>query len=49
MDKKQISFRIEPAVIKKLKFLAVEQDRTLTSIIMEALQDVLRKYESKKK
>ena len=49
MEKKQVTFRIEPAVIKKLKFLAVEKDRSLTDLFLEAIQDLLKKYEKKDK
>ncbi len=49
MEKKQISFRIEPKIIKTLKFLAVEQDKTLTDLIYEAIRDLLKKYEKAKK
>ena len=44
MDRKQVSFRIEPGLKKKLKFLAVEQDRKLTELFVEALRDLLKKY-----
>jgi predicted transcriptional regulator len=44
MDKKQVSFRIEPSIIKKLKYLAVEQDRSLTGLFLEAIADLLKKY-----
>lgn len=47
MEKKQVTFRIEPAIIKKLKFLAVEKDRSLTDLFLEAIQDLLNKYEKK--
>ena len=49
MDKKQVSFRVEPGLIKKLKHLALDQDRSLTDIFIEALHDVLKKYEKKSK
>jgi predicted transcriptional regulator len=49
MEKKQVTFRIEPAIIKKLKFLAVEKDRSLTDLFLEAVQDLLKKYEKKAK
>ena len=49
MEKKHVTFRVEPAIIKKLKFLAVEQDRTLTDLFLEAIQDLLKKYEKKDK
>jgi hypothetical protein len=49
MEKKQVTFRIEPPIIKKLKFLAVEKDRSLTDLFLEAIQDLLKKYEKKDK
>jgi len=49
MEKKQVTFRIDPAIIKKLKFLAVERDRSLTDLFLEAIQDLLKKYEKKDK
>jgi len=49
MEKKQVTFRIEPAIIKRVKFLAVEKDRTLTDLFLEAIQDLLKKYEKKAK
>ena len=49
MEKKQVSFRIEPAIIKKLKFLAVELDRSLTDLFLEAIDDLLEKYEERVK
>lgn len=48
MDKKQVSFRIDPATIKKMKFLAVEQDRSLTDLFLEAINDILKKYDKSK-
>ncbi len=47
MDKKQVTFRIEPKIVKHLKFLAVEQDRSLTDLFLEAIQDLLKKYGKK--
>jgi hypothetical protein len=44
MEKKQVTFRVDPAIIKKIKFLAVEQDRSLTDLFLEAIQDLLKKY-----
>ena len=49
MDKKHVTFRIDPAIIKKLKFLAVEEDKTLTDLFLEAIQDLLNKYKKKGK
>jgi len=49
MEKKHVTFRVEPATIKELKFLAVEQDRTLTDLFLEAIRDLLKKYEKNSK
>ena len=49
MEKKHVTFRIDPAMIKKLKFLAVDQERTLTDIFLEAIRDLLKKYDKKAK
>ena len=48
MDKKQVSFRLDRATIKRLKFLAVDQERSLTELYVEAIQDLLNKYEKEK-
>ena len=45
----QLSVRIDPKIKKSLKFVAVEQDKTLTSLFMEAIKDLLRKYGKKAK
>ena len=49
MEKKQVSFRIDPPTVKKLKFLAVEHDRSLTDLFLEAIQELLKKYEKRVK
>ena len=49
MEKRQVSFRIDTKIIKKLKYLAVDQDKTLTDLFLEAIQDLLKKYEKKSK
>lgn len=49
MERKQVSFRMEPRLIKKLKFLAVENDKSLTDLFLEAIKDLLEKYEKKGK
>ena len=47
MDKKTVTFRIDPAIIKRLKYLALEKDITLTELLLEAIQDLFKKYEKK--
>lgn len=49
MNKKQVSFRIEPDIVKRLKFIALEQDRSLTDLFLEAIKEILKKYEKKDK
>ena len=49
MEKKQVSFRLDRNTIKKLKFLAVEQERSLTDLYVEAIHDILNKYQKEKK
>jgi predicted transcriptional regulator len=47
MDKKAITFRIDPKIIKKLKFLALDKDKTATALLLEAIQDLFKKYKVK--
>ena len=47
MGKKAVTFRIESAIIKKLKYLALDHDKTLTDLLLEAIQDLFKKYEKK--
>ena len=47
MDKKTVTFRIDPAIIKRLKYLALEKDLTVTELLLEAIQDLFKKYEKK--
>jgi len=47
-DLKQISFRADPTLVKKLKILAVEQETTLTKLFDEAANDLLKKYKKMK-
>ena len=49
MEKKQVSFRMDRDTIKKLKFLAVEKERSLTDLYVEAIHDLLKKYQKEKK
>ena len=49
MEKKHVTFRLDQPIIKRLKFLAVEHDRTLTDLLLEAIQDLFKKYEKQPK
>jgi len=49
MATKQTSFRVDSEVLKKLRFIALEHDKSLNDILLEAIQDLLKKYEKKDK
>ena len=49
MPRKQVAFRIDQDIVKRLKFIALEQDKTLTDLILEAIQYILKIYEKKSK
>jgi len=49
MERKHVTFRIDPKIVKKLKFLAVEHDKTLTDLFLEAIHDLIQKYQRKTK
>ena len=42
--KKQVAFRLEQQIIKKLKILAVEHDKTVTDLLLEAIEWLFKKY-----
>jgi len=49
MEKKAVTFRIDLNLIKTLKYLALDQEKTLTDLFLEAIQDLLKKYKNPKK
>jgi predicted transcriptional regulator len=49
MERKQTSIRLDAQTLKKLKILAVESDKSLNEILLEAIQDLLKKYGKPKK
>jgi len=49
MDKKKVTFNLDARIIKKLKFLAVEHDKTLTDLFSEGIDLLLKKYEKQSK
>ncbi len=49
MKKKPVTFRIDPSLIKRLKYLALDYDKTLTDLFLESIQDLLKKYEKEGK
>jgi predicted HicB family RNase H-like nuclease len=49
-ERRTFSVRIDPAIWKAARILAVERDTTLSDLVEEAIQDLIRKsgVESKK-
>ena len=42
---KKVTYYIkDPALVKKLKLLGVEKERDLSSLVTEAIEDLLKKY-----
>ena len=48
VKKKQSGVRLDPELMKRLKHLAVDMERSFNSLIEEAIEDLLKKYHSKK-
>jgi predicted transcriptional regulator len=46
---KQTGVRLDPELIKAVKHLAVDADRSFASLISEAVEDLLKKYSKKSK
>jgi len=46
-EKKVFSTRIDEELIKKLKHLAVDEDKSLGNLLEEAIQEILKKYDKK--
>jgi len=47
MAKKTFSTYVEEKSIRRLKHLAVDEDRSLGDLISEAIDDIVRKYRKK--
>ncbi len=48
-EKKVVSTRLDEDLVKKLKHLAVDEDESIGDLLDEAIEDLLKKYEKKKK
>jgi len=46
-EKKVFSTRIDEDLVKKLKHLAVDEDKSLGNLLEEAIEDLLDKYKKK--
>ena len=49
VEKKQSGVRLDPDLLKKLRHLAIDLDRPFNSLMEEAAEDLLKKYQGKKK
>ena len=47
--KKTFSTRIDSARLKALKHLAVDEDKSIGTLLEEAIEDLIDKYERKKR
>lgn len=48
-EKKTFSARMDDELLRKLKHLAVDADETLGKLLEEAVADLLKKYDKRKK
>jgi len=48
-SKRQIGARVDDALIKEIRILAIHQERRPNELIDEALRDLLKKYKEKAK
>jgi hypothetical protein len=48
VQKKQSGVRLPAEMLKSLKHLSIDLERSLTSLLTEAAADLLKKYEKKK-
>jgi predicted transcriptional regulator len=47
--KKTFSTRVDADRLKALKHLAVDEDKSIGALLEEAIEDLIRKYENKKR
>ncbi len=48
-EKKTFSTRIDSDRLKALKHLAVDEDRSISALLEEAIDDLIKKYEKKRR
>ena len=47
IQRKLTGVRLSPDVVKKLKYLALKQDKSLNALLKEAVEELLKKYSKK--
>jgi predicted DNA-binding protein len=45
--KKQTGIRLTPELIRELKYLSADTEKSLSALVEEAVQDLLKKYQSR--
>lgn len=48
-QRKQYGLRLRLRLMKELRHLAVEEEKNLNDLVEEAIQDLLKKYQGKRK
>jgi hypothetical protein len=48
-DRRPYGLRLDQALMREIKHLAVDHDRAMNDLVEEALQDMLKKYKEKRK
>ncbi|MGE5892688.1 MAG: ribbon-helix-helix domain-containing protein [bacterium] len=46
-ERKTVSVRMSPELYKKIRFLAIERERSVAELLEEAIQDLLKKHKKK--
>jgi hypothetical protein len=49
LERKNYNSTLRVGLIKKLKFLSVEEDARVNDLLEEAIEDLLKKYKNKSK
>jgi len=45
MEKKTLTFRLDKYTIRRLKYVALDQEKNLTQLLYEGIEYILQKYE----
>ncbi len=48
-ERKPFGFRLETEIVKKLKVLAVKQEKAVNVLLEEAIRDLVMKYQNNEK
>lgn len=46
-DKKMFATRVSPKILKELKHLSVDAEKSISALLEEAIQDLLKKHKMK--